>query len=122
MSEELINSKLNELNSLPGEETGKPYIPVANAIEESSTLYSTCMQDKEDLLKAKLDWTLVEDLNTRTGALLRSQSQWKSMYRKYEQCQEEWKIAVPIAYKLRDQLVHDFRHALHNIPIEYAKH
>ena len=121
MKSELINSKLDELNSLPGEETGKPYIPVPNAIQEAADLCHWATIDKEYLLKGGLDWTLVEDLDTRSGALQQSQSQWQAMYRNYQKCQEEWKIAAPLAYKLRDELVHYLRHAVRDIPIEAAK-
>ena len=121
MSEELINAKLDELNSLPGEETGKPYIPIGIIIQEASDLYHWCMKDKEELLNGGLDWSLVEDLHTRTGALQQSQSQWQSMYQNYQKCQEEWKIAAHLAYKLRDELIHYLRHAVRNIPIELAK-
>jgi len=121
MSEQLISEKLNELNSLPGEESGKPYIPVGITIQEASDLYHCCMKDKDQLINGGLDWSLVEDLPVRAGALQQSQSQWQSVYRNYEQCQEEWKIAAPLAYKLKDELIHFLRHAVRDIPIEMAK-
>ena len=119
--EQLINSKLEELNSLPIEENGKPVIPVAIVIQEASDLYHTCIQDKEELISAKLDWSLVDDLLTRTGAVQKSQSKWAAKFKNYEACHEEWKMVAPMAYKFRNELVHAFRHALHHIPVEYAK-
>jgi hypothetical protein len=121
MSQELINSKLDELNSLPDEESGNLYIPVKYAIQEAKILYKVCIKDKEKLIKTKLDWNLVEDLNIRIGALKQSQSKWLAKFKNYEECQKSWKLEAPLGYKFRDELIHDFRHALRNIPTEYAK-
>ena len=121
MSEQLINSKLDELNSLPAEESANLYIPVETAIQEAGDLYRRCKLDKEELLKGKLDWSLVEDIEIRIGALQQSQSQWQAKFRNYQVCQEEWKITAPLAYKLRSELLHYLRHALRDIPIELAK-
>jgi hypothetical protein len=121
MTQELIDSKLNELNSLTGEESGNLYIPVKYAIQEAKILYKVCVKDKEKLIKTKLDWNLVEDLNIRIGALKQSQSIWLAKYSNYEECQKSWKEEAPLGYKFRDELIHDFRHALRNSPTEYAK-
>ena len=121
MKNELINSKLNELNSLAAEESGNLYIPVPYALQEASVLYQDCLKDREELIKARLDWNLAEDLIVRAGALQLIQSKWLSNYRNYEECQERWREEVSLGYKLRDELIHDFRHALRNIPNEYAK-
>lgn len=121
MTQELINSKLDELNSLPGEESGKPYIPVSIVLQEASDLEHTCMQDRAKLVKACLNWTLVEDLRTRMGALQLAQSQWAYKYRNFQDCQNQWKIEAAQAYKLRDELLHHFRYILNNNPVEYAK-
>jgi len=121
MSEQLISKKLNELNSLTREEYCNPYIPVGILIQEASDLYHCCMKDKDQLINGGLAWSLVEDLPVRAGALQQSQSQWQSVYHNYQQCQEEWKIAAPLAYKLRNELIHYLRHAVRNIPIELAK-
>jgi hypothetical protein len=49
------------------------------------------------------------------------QANWKTEYKNYQDCQEEWKIASPAAFNLRDELVHYFYHAFYNNQGEYAK-
>ena len=121
MSTQLINEKLNELNSLPREESVNIYIPVKYALNEARILYKVCMKDKEKLINAKLDWNLVEDLIIRLGALKQSHSKWLAKFNNYEECQKIWKTEAPLGYKFRDELINDFRHALRNSPTEYAK-
>jgi hypothetical protein len=121
MSEELITAKLNELDSITDMETGKPTIPIKNALQEAEDLSKWCMQDKETLIRAGLDWKLAEDLPIRTDALRVCQAKWAAEYKNYQDCQAEWKVASPEAFNLRDELVHHFYHALYNNPNEYAK-
>jgi hypothetical protein len=121
MSEQLITEKLNELNLLTDMETGKPTIPVSIAIQEAENLYDRCSKDKDELVRAGLDWKLAEDMPLRIDALKVSQAKWEAEYKSYQDCQAEWKVAAPEAFSLRDELVHHFYHALYNIPTEYAK-
>jgi hypothetical protein len=121
MTEELITAKLNELDSITDMETGAPTIPVSVALQEAENLFNSCTTDKEVLIRAGLDWKLAEDLPLRTDALRVSQTNWKTEYKSYQDCQEEWKVASPAAYNLRDELVHYCYHAFYNKPGEYAK-
>jgi hypothetical protein len=121
MSQELITRKINELNSISIEENMKLNIPVSIALQEAEDLYDWCRNDREELVRAGLDWKLVEDLPVRTATLRLSQSQWMSWYNSFRECQAEWKIASPEAYNLRDELVHHFYHAFFNLPAEYSK-
>jgi len=121
MSEQLITEKLNELNSITDNETGKPTLPVSVALQEAVDLMDWCIKDKEELVRAGLDWKLVEDIPIRTGALRISQSKRQSEYKAYQDCQAQWKIEAPVAYNLRNELVHHFYHALYSLPSEYSK-
>lgn len=121
MAEELIIEKLNELNSMTDMETGKPTLPINVMLQESEELFTECNKDKEALVKAGLDWNLVEELPLRIDALKLSQARWRKDYKTYQDCQAEWKIAAPEAFNLRDELVHYFYHALYHMPGEYAK-
>jgi hypothetical protein len=121
MNNELINAKLIELDSITDKETGRPMFPVSIVLQEAENLYEWCMKDKEALVKAGLDWSIVEDMPARTGALRVSQAKWSSEFKSYQDCQAEWKIKAPAAFNLRDELVHHFYHALYNIPNEYSK-
>jgi hypothetical protein len=121
MSEELITAKLNELDSIADMEAGKPGIPVTTAVAEAESLFNWCNKDKDLLIRGGLDWKLVDDLPIRLDALRVSQANWKDEYKTFQDCQEEWKVASPAAYNLRDELVHFFYHAFYNKPGEYAK-
>jgi hypothetical protein len=121
MSEQLITEKLNELNLITDVETGKPTIPVTSAVQEAENLINWVNKDKDLLIRGGLDWKLVDDLPIRLDALRVSQANWKNEYNSYQDCQEEWKIASPEAYNLRDELVHFFYHAFNNMPAEIAK-
>jgi len=91
-----------------------PDLPVAIALQEAEDLYEWCLPDKEALVKAGLDWTLVEDLPQRTGACRYIQSQWQKDYKSQEEAQKEWAKQSPAAFKLRDELLHHFFHAYHD--------
>jgi hypothetical protein len=121
MSEELINDRLNELNSINGPKPGRPTIPVKDALQEAQNLLTWCKKDMKTLVHAGLDRKLVEDLPVRIGALRVSQSSWNADYKQYRDCQSEWGVAVRAAYNLRDELVHYFYHALKTNTIEYSK-
>ena len=121
MAQELINAKLDELNSLSDLEPDQPTIPVSIVLQEAEDLFEWCSMDKDDLLKVGLDWGLVDDLKIRAGALRDSQSKWSARYRSYQDCQKEWKVAAPEAFNLRDELLHNLYYALYDIPSEYSK-
>jgi len=121
MADELINEKLNELDSITDIETGKPTIPVTVALQEAENLINWVKKDRDMLVHGGLDWTLVDDLPIRLDALRVSQANWKKEYKTYQDCQEEWKGASPSAHNLRDELVHFLYHALYQFPGEYAK-
>jgi len=121
MSEELINDKLNELNSMTGMKARKPAIPVAVALQEAENLFEWCQKDKAALIAAGLDWKLVEDLQLRAKVLRVCQAKWMSDYKSYRDCQAEWGVAAPETYKLRDELIHYFFHAFYNNQIEYSR-
>ena len=121
MTEKLINQKITELSGKIEDESTRPMIPVSIAQQEAADLQDWCMTDKEKLVRAGLKWIYVEEIPVRIGALRVSQAKWSTEYKNYKDCQEEWKIAAPAAYNLRDELVHHFYHALYHNPKEYSK-
>jgi hypothetical protein len=121
MSKEQFDLELATLEAIPDENVTYPGIPVDVALQEAEDLYAWCQADKDLLVKASLDWALVDDLPVRTGALRYVQSQWQKEYRSLEDAQKEWALKSPAAYDLRDQLVHHFLHAYFKIPDLYAR-
>lgn len=116
MAKQDYDAKLAAIEVIANDSVKEPDMPVAVALQEAEDLTEWCILDKEVLTNAGLDWTLVEDLPPRIGALRYIQSQWAKDYLTQEQAQKEWKEKSPAAYDLRDQLVHDFLHGYHSIP------
>ena len=81
MSSELINEKLNFLNSDKNIKTVKPSISVPVFLQEAENLYDWCMTDKEKLLQVGLNWDFVEDLPVRTGALRLIHTRWTTEFK-----------------------------------------
>jgi len=112
---------LNKLNSNTGMEISKPTIPVSIVLQEAEELYEWCQTDKDQLIKAGLKWSVVEDIQLRAAALRYAQTKWTTEHKSGHDCQAVWKIASREGFELRDKLVHNLFHALHNNPLEYAK-
>lgn len=121
MSKKDFESKQTLINSIPEKGLKQPNIPVDKALQESEDLYVWCQADKEILIKAGLDWSLVDDLPIRTGACRYIQSNWQNEYRNIEAAQKEWKEQSPAAYELRNELLHHFYYAFQKQPALYAQ-
>lgn len=121
MSKEQFEQKQVTLDAIPEKMVAYPNIPVDIALQESEDLFVWCQADKDLLVKAGLDWKLVEDLPVRAGALRYIQSQWQKEYRSLEDAQKEWALKSPAAYELHDELIHHFFHAYYKLPDLYAR-
>ena len=51
-------------------------IPMDVYIQEAENLYKWCQADKDTLVKANLDWKIVDDIPIRAGALREAVSKW----------------------------------------------
>lgn len=98
-----------------------PGMPIDVALQEAENLNVWCREDKELLIKAGLDWSLVEDLAIRTGACRYAQSLWQKEYRSHEEAQKKWAEQSPEAYNLRDELLHHFFFAFRNATDLHAR-
>lgn len=121
MSKKDFELKQTLINAIPEKGLKQPNIPVDRALQESEDLFVWCQADKEILIKAGLDWSLVDDLPKRTGACRYIQSTWQNEYRNIEAAQKEWKEKSPAAYELRNELLHHFFHAFHKNTSLYAQ-
>lgn len=116
MSKTDFDLKLASIEAVDPAMATDPNMPVANALQEAEELYVWCQADKDALVKANLDWALVDDLPARTGACRYIQSEWAKEYQTQEDAQKEWKTQSPAAFKLRDDLVHHFLWAYRKVP------
>jgi hypothetical protein len=111
MSLEEFNSKLEVLQAIPEKEIKSPNMPVDVFLQESENLYQWCQADQAALTNTGLDWTLVEDLPARTGALRHAESVWFSQRYDRQEAQKLWNEKSPAAYDLRSQILHDMHFA-----------
>ena len=61
-------AKLTVIQAIPADQLKKMSMPIDAYIQEAENLYHWCQDDKADLTKVGLDWTLVDDLPVRAGA------------------------------------------------------
>ena len=107
-------AKIAEIEAIPVDEMKSPNMPVAVYIQESEDLHKWCSDDQTQLTAAGLDWTIVDDLPLRAGALREAESLWFKERFSQEEAQKQWNELSPLAFDLRDQLVHDFHFAFRN--------
>lgn len=108
-------TKLAEITAVADDHVKIPgSIPVDAYIQEAENLYIWCQEDQAQLTAKGLDWNLVEDIAARSGALGRAQALWNREWNTLKESEKLWKEKAPIAYKLRDDLIKDFRFAYRN--------
>jgi len=119
-SSEDYQSQLAAIEAVPDDQVKAPNMPVDIFLQEVENTFKWVQTDKDKLMAAGLDWTLVESLPTRTGALREAESLWFKTRFSREEAEKEWLTKSPAAYELRDTLLHDYRFAYRNLP-EIAK-
>ncbi len=105
------NEKLAAIQAISDDEVRSPHIPVDVFLQEAENLYHWCQEDRAEMTTKALDWNLVEDLQFRCGALREAQSRWITSRFSHEEAERLWKERSPLAYDLRDELLHTFRFA-----------
>lgn len=116
MSKENFDLKKKEIAAISDQNVKLPNMPVGEAVQEAENLHAWCLEDKAVLIKAGLDWALVEDLPLRAGACRYAQSIWARESQSREEAIQEWKSKSPEAFNLRDELLHHFTFAFRNEP------
>ncbi len=120
-----FDSIARQITAIGDDEIEKPHnIPVYVYISEADLLHRWAMKDKEQLIAAGLDWSLVESLPVRTRALTEAEARWGVKRKTTPPCREEWNTLAPQGMKLRDNLLHRFRFAFRNQrkAVEILKH
>lgn len=107
-------AKLADIEALMLDEMKSPNMPVAVYVQESEDLCKWCAADKDKLEAAGLVWTIVDDIPVLAGALRETESLWFNERFSREEAQKQWIELSPLAFDLRDQLVHDFHFAFRN--------
>ncbi|MDY6935254.1 MAG: hypothetical protein SVZ03_13655 [Spirochaetota bacterium] len=110
------NEKLAAIQAIPDSEIRRPGIPVDVYLQEAENLFHWSQEDKKELTDRGLDWGLVEDMQKRCGALREAQSRWITTRFSHEEAERLWTEKSPLAYDLRDELLHTFRFAYRKQP------
>ena len=112
---------LDEIQAIEPENTIIPTMPVDVYVQEAEDLYHWCQDDQVALTRAGLDWTNVEQLPVRSGACRESQSRWNKERNTRQQDEQAWKEQSPLAFELRDRMLHSLRYAFRNDEVLLAR-
>jgi hypothetical protein len=116
------NMKLEVIKAIPDDLIKQPgSIPVGIYNQEAEDLYKWCQDDKDELTAYGLDWTLVEDLPVRCGALREASTNWSREWRTQEEAEKLWMVEAPKGYELRNLIAHHFYYAFQDDPSLIAK-
>jgi len=108
-------AKLTVVKAIEDDQIKTPNaIPVDAYLQEAENLYHWCQEDKETLTGVGLAWELVDDLPVRSGALREAESLWNRERFSHEEAEKMWAKESPLAYALRNELLHHFRFAFRN--------
>ncbi|MBS2212777.1 hypothetical protein KEM09_15260 [Carboxylicivirga mesophila] len=103
------------LASIPREDIKKPKIPVKHLCVEAEALAVTCLKDKEQLVKAGLNWQHAMDLKPLSELLRHYQSQWQSTRGQSPQT-KQWLAMKQEAIALKKELLRHYYYAFHHHP------
>ena len=105
------NELISQIQSIPSVKALRPTMPVDVYLQEAEDLYLWCLDDKDALVGAGLDVTLINELPVRTGACREAQSLWVKNRKMRNHTSVDWKLCLSEATDLRTLLLHSFRYA-----------
>jgi hypothetical protein len=106
------NMKIEAIKAITDEQiTPLKKMPLGIFIAESEYLYYWCQDDKEELTTKGIDWTIVEDLPIRCGALREAESRWTLEKYKRKKAANIWARELSKGYALRNDIYHHFKFA-----------
>ena len=89
-------------------------VPVRSLAQDATNLATWCVQDRELLEKAGLNWQRVEDLPVLSGALRHAQSIWDNNRFQRNDAQQAWSVSSEKAMQTRRAVMHFMRYAFRN--------
>ncbi|MCP4155380.1 MAG: hypothetical protein GY757_47080 [bacterium] len=112
-NKECYEQKLDTLRAITGYENKKipNHIPISAYIQEADILEKWCEADKVALFNCGLSPDLVIDLPVRISALIEAEARWNCARDDGSEAVKLWKDASTPAYKLRQDLINQFRFA-----------
>jgi hypothetical protein len=116
MSQEHLIACLDKIKAITSEETLNPSLPINAFLQESEDLFHWTLEDLPLLINIGLSEEKRLGLNVRTGACRETQSLWNKDRRTTKEAEKQWLTISPLAYDLRDEMIHKFRFAFRNDP------
>lgn len=116
MSIEAFNTIRPMLDEIPAEDVKSPNTPVDVSIQESNDVLHWCQKDMPAFLKIGISKEKIKSIPLRIEGLRHIESKWLTDRFNKEQSLVQWKEESKPAYKLRDNLLHDFRYAYRKNP------
>ena len=105
-------AKMPEFSAITMEDiTTHLNIPVEIYLHEAEVLYQWTQQDKDILTGIGLDWTIVEDIPIRTGALREASSRWIAQRFTKQETGKLWQEKSLLLFQMRKDLLQEFRFA-----------
>ncbi len=99
------------IEAVPNNQVKLPNQPVDEFATRVETLAVNANADRDALAAAGLNVILIDELPTLSGALRHCQAIWMGEYRAQQDAQKEWFAQAPLAFEMRDELLHDFSFA-----------
>lgn len=97
-----------QIEAIPAVAVRSPTQPVETFISEGLAVAKWAAKDKDRLIQTGLDWTLVESVPTRAGALRHSESEWMMQFGT-PAGQAAWKEAEAEGLELREDMLAGMR-------------
>ena len=105
------NELLPEIQAIAPENVSTPNMPVGVFVQEAEDLFHWSETDQAALVNAGITVEMIFTLPARSGACREAQSLWMKERNTRQEAEQNWKLAAPQAFGLRDELLHSFRYA-----------
>jgi hypothetical protein len=109
-------SELEIVNSLSSDQIKVPTQPVDVYLQEAENLLKWCTPDKDTLLAKGLNPYYFDSMPFALAICRNAQASWAAEQKIKSDAAKAWQEQSPAAFKLRDQLLADFRYAFRNDP------
>lgn len=107
-NKEDYQTKLDAINAIPNNQIQVPVMPIDIYLQEAEDTHQWSSNDAAELATVGITREMIDDIPVRAGALREAQSIWAKDRYAQEDAQIQWKIQSPLAFDLRNELLHIF--------------
>lgn len=106
-----LETKLQEIEAITGNEIRKPDMPIDKFMQEAEDLNHTAIEDKDKLIARGLNISVINNLPMAIGACREAETRWFNERYEKQAAEKVWKENSPMAYELRNDLIDEFEYA-----------